>query len=124
MTHHIMNSVINGCVRRTVGLRKYIQNQHPKKRRMTWSDGKRANRMSTVFLVAVLVVPLLSMNGYAAPLAYNENISGDLLGGFNPLGVLDVGVNTVTGSITGGVDGGDRWDLELPAGLEIYQIDW
>ena len=75
-----------------------------------------------------LIIPgaisLACLTAIAAPVNYDESIDGDLLGGANQLGTLESGVNKVTGSISGSADSGDRWDLVLPPGHEIHQINY
>ncbi|MCH8030274.1 MAG: hypothetical protein IIB09_00445 [Bacteroidetes bacterium] len=81
--------------------------------------------LRTLYKSIILIIAVLAaLTTVAAPINYDESIAGDLLGGQNQLGTLETGINTVTGSISGSVDSGDRWDLTLPSGHEIHQINY
>ena len=86
----------------------------------------RIHDAGALHLTTLFFTILLASSAANAGLSFDEAVSGDVLGGINPIGTLEAGINTISGSISGSSngDGGDRFDVELPPGLEIVGIDY
>lgn len=71
-----------------------------------------------VLTVSILCVLLSAARVQAVPVSASETTLGDFGLAFTPVGTVDVGLNTVTGSVSPG-DTTDTFRLVLPAGLTI-----
>lgn len=78
---------------------------------------------SKFFAVVGVSALLVSGSVSAAPITYTEGVDlGDEVSVITDLGALDIGTNTVSGSIVRPGDTLDHWSATLAAGLQITSI--